>query len=331
MGNKKEINNKSRKTKNFFIIDGLVAAISLIGFCGSTLFVETPIVLFSSLFVVGFVASAIAGIGGIVKHISKSNAIKKTKKKSLKNIEKISDLTSESTLNLSRDQKIKIVKKYAKQNLKLCKTTGCPVVGKLPSVSGFEKNKQVKAFNELDNLELLKQTEATEKKRKKIDKKISKKKKILAKSAMKSVPHRYTKNYEDFVDGISIYDRRIEIGCLNQETSQKFQTIANKLAPTDEVGGTVMLTFKQKNKTHNTYARVSDVNALESVRELMLKDVLLSCQNKAEGQASTLFPFTIDCYSMDRLSTKIKNKSTKFIQSEKDLISELGLEEVKEK
>ena len=320
MSKKKEIKNRKNKSLKFLAIGAIGTIVSVFGLCASAfLFVETAIIPLTITFIATGMASIGLFTGNLVKYISDSYTSSRTRNKSLSNLEKISNEKSNEMLNLSDEQKIKIVKKYANANLKHSKIAGNSATGKLHSISGMQKEKQTQAFNEIENLEILKQISTSERKRKKFDKKIEKKKKVLSKLSTKTVPQRWTKSYDNFIEGVSIYDRRTEIGCLSQSTSEKFKKLAQNIESTKEIGGSVIITFKQNNKIQKTYARISDVSKLSQVKNLMLNDVLEMCEKKSNTELQSLFPFKLEAYTIDKKSTKMLKPETTMISTLEEL------------
>jgi len=323
---KKEI-GKKRKAFKFFVTSLVLTGLSIFGLCGATfLFVETVSIPLSVTFLGTGLLGLFTAISSGMKAFSNVATLNSSRKKSLKALELISNEKSNKTLAMSKQAKIKILKKYAKSNLKHCKVAGNSSTGKLHSISGMQNEKQTKAFNEIENLEILKQLTKSERQRKKFDKKISKKKKILYKQSIKTVPQRWTKSYDHFIDGISIYDRRTEIGCLNPNTSEKFKQISENISPSNQIGGSVIVSFGQNKKIQKTYARISDVSKLEEVKNLMLNDVLDSCKAK---DSSTLFPFTIETYGINKKNAKTTKRSIEMIQSLDQLVEITEKEEEK--
>ena len=317
----KETGNKKHKVRRTFIVTAIVTALAVIGGVVTTAFLPTPLLLLSEACFLTAGVTAVVGTGVGINAIYSSRSVAHNRKQSIKSLQQI----AEGDLSLSREQRVKIAKKYANANLRLCSLIGCPLCGKFHSVSGMDTTARTEAFNALENLELLQALETTEKGRKKWEPKIAQKRKIVASACMKSVPHRWTRSYDDFIDGVSIYDRRTEIGCLSPKTGEEFERLVELMPNTDELGATVSLTFKPTCRTQQTYARVADPTLAPEVARLMLQDVLLACDGKTPAEIETMFPFVLRTHTIDKKSSTIKNVTPQVIRSLDQLKTELGV------
>ncbi|MBE7075071.1 MAG: hypothetical protein E7376_03755 [Clostridiales bacterium] len=322
---KKETGNKKHKLRRFFIASTIVSAVAFLGATISLVVMPVPLMLVTELCLLVGAASTAIGVGVGINALHSKISSDRNKKASVKALQKIAEADANKSVEMSREDRVKLVKKYAHANLRLCKLNGCPITGKFHSISGMSKISDTENFNALENLELLRGAESTVKGRKKFDGKISKKKKLVTKANVRSVPQRWTKSYDDFIDGVSIYDRRTEIGCLTTKTGEAFQRLVEIMSPTDEIGGSVILTFRDSNKTKQTYARVADTSLLPEVSKLMMQDVLSACDGKSPYEISTMFPFRIESHTVNKNSTKISPIETKVISSLDQLKYELGM------
>lgn len=317
----KETGNKKHKVRRTFITTAIITAVATIGGVIATAALATPMLLLSEICFAVAGVTAVVGTGVGINAIHSARSTSSNRKASIKNLQKI----AENDLSLSKDAKIKIVKKFANANLKLCKLIGCPFCGKFHSVSGMDHNSKTEAFNELENLELLQSLETTDGGRKKWEPKISQKRKLVASSCLRSVPHRWTKSYDDFIDGVSIYDRRTEIGCLSTKTGAEFEKLASVVPNTDEIGASVTLTFKPTCRTQTTYARIADPTLVHDVSRLMLQDVYYACEGKSQQERDAMFPFVVRTHTIDKNTSKIKDVTPRVIRSYDQLQSELGI------
>ena len=243
--------------------------------------------------------------------------ISDNKKASMKNLQKI----AENDPSLSKNDRVKIVKKYAKANLKLCKLLGCPLCGKFHMVSGMSTDKKTEALNAIDSLELLKALETTDAGKAKWDKKIKDKRKITGTYSQNGAKV-WTKKYDEFIDGISIYDRRTEIVCLTDKTTREFEQMASDVTTTDEIGASVTLTFKSTSRIQTTYARIADPEKQYEIKNLMLKDVYYACEGKTQQEIDAMFPIRVNSIAIDKKNANDKDKSQKFINSYSQLKTE---------
>ena len=317
----KETGNKKHKVRRIFIATAIISGIAVLGGVIATAAMATPMLLLSEICFLTAGVTAVVGTSVGINAAYSATSTAKNRRESIKNLQKI----AENDLSLSQEQRVKIAKKYAKANLKLCKLIGCPLCGKFHSVSGMDSAKRTEAFNALENLELLQALETTERGRKKWDSKISTKRKIVASSCMKSVPHRWTRSYDEFIDGVSIYDRRTEIGCLSTKTGEEFERLVSVMPNTDEVGASVTVTFKSTCRTQQTYARVADPTLANEVARLMMQDVLFSCEGKTPAEVENMFPFIVRTHTVNKKSSKIQGETPLVIRSVDQLRSELGV------
>lgn len=318
---KRETGNKKHKARRIAIVTLIITAVAAVGGIVATAAFATPLLLMSEICFAVAGGTLVVGLGTAANVAYSAKSKSGNRKASIKNLQKI----AENDLSLSNADKRKIVKKYAKANLKLCKLIGCPLCGKYHSISGMDKEAKTEALNALENLELLQSLETTEKGRKKWDSKIKTKRKIVGTSCLRT-PQRWTKTYDDFIDGISIYDRRTEIGCLSTRTTEEFARIAEVVPNTDELGASVILNFKPSSRIQSTYARVADPTFVGEVSRLMLQDVYYACEGKTEAEISAMFPFTIHSHTLDKKTSKCKEAcDPHIIRSYTQLQSELGI------
>ena len=317
----KETGNKKHKVRRTFITTAIITAVATIGGVIATAALATPMLLLSEICFAVAGVTAVVGTGVGINAIHSARSTSGNRKASIKNLQKI----AENDLSLSKEAKVKIAKKYAKANLRLCKLIGCPLCGKFHSISGMQHTKETEAFNELENLKLLQSLETTENGRKKWEPKITAKRKLVASSCLKAVPHRWSKSYDEFIDGVSIYDRRTEIGCLSTKTGAEFEKLASIVPNTDEIGASVTLTFKPTCRTQNTYARIADPTLVHDVSRLMLQDVYYACEGKPQQEVEAMFPFVLRTHTIDKNSSKIKDVTPRVIRSYEQLQSELGI------
>lgn len=317
----RETGNKKHKVRMTFIVTAIVTAVATIGGVIATAALGAPLMVLSELCFGVAGLSAVIGTSVGIHRLHEARVTSGSKKASMKNLQKI----AENDPSLTKDQRIKIVKKFAKSNLKLCKILGCPLCGKFHSVAGMGHAKKTEALNALENLELLQSLETTQNGRKKWDAKIKSKSVLVAKNCLKSGVNRWSKTYDNFIDGISIYDRRTEIGCLTTKTSAEFERLASIVPNTDEIGASVSISFFKNGRVPNTYARVADPTLVHDVAKIMLKDVYYACEGKSAQEIEAMFPFSIRTHTINKKTSDIENANSKFINTYADLENELGI------
>lgn len=318
---KRETGNKKHKARRVAIVTGIITAVAAIGGIVATAAFATPLLLMSEICFAVAGVTLVVGSGIAINFAYSAKSKSSNRKASIKNLQKI----AENDLSLSNADKRKIVRKYARANLRLCKLIGCPLCGKYHSISGMDQASKTEALNALENLELLQSLETTEAGRKKWDSKIKTKRKIVGTSCLRA-PQRWTKTYDDFIDGISIYDRRTEIGCLSTRTTDEFARIAEIVPNTDELGASVVLNFKPTSRIQSTYARIADPTFVGEVSRLMLQDVYYACEGKTDAEISAMFPFTIHSHTLDKKTSGCKEDcKPRIIRTYAQLQSELGI------
>ena len=235
-------------------------------------------------------------IGTIVSH----NKLKKSRKKSRKLLKEISEIDSGKKKASSR-HRVKIVNKFAKIQLKLCQISKTPLNGIFHSVSHMRTHKGTQAVNELDARTILDKTSGG----KSNSKKISKLKNLIATESSKTASCKWTKSYENVVKGVPVYDRRTEISCMNNDSVTMFKSLANSLAPTDELGSNVIVTFKDDSKYPSTYARIADKSKASAVTEILLLDVKKTCEGMTKAEMDRVFPIIVEKRKINKNNSKI--------------------------
>lgn len=322
--NQKEVNKKHpfRTIAKALLIIGVV---SFIGSC-ITFAASAAVGVAAPLAEVGLLIGGISTIVGSAVGITGSLSMARnarSKKASYKNLQKISNADKDKSESLDLDQRVKIVKKYAKENLRLCNSLGGPFVGKFRSFSDFRKYKDIENFNRVENLTLLRDVSTKQSDKKKYQKKIDKysKKLKLAQEGLKQNGQNYwTKMYKDFVEDVAITDRRIEVRTLSSDSKDKFVAVADKMQePTENsLGGAITLGFNGKvGAISSTYARVSNNAYLNSVRNIMFDDVIDYCKENPEYE-NKIFPMNVTMIRFNKDSRPVKDIDC--VSSLKDLV-----------
>ena len=297
MSNRNKEIGKKHLLRRIFIISSIVTALSVVALIGVTALLPTPSMILSGVALIVATLSASIAVGVGINALQAEISYQKAKKNSINNMNKIAENNKSKTAVYTAQQKKKIVKKIAKSNLKLCKRKGSPVIGRYMSLSDFETAKENEASNIIDNLELLKSIQKNEKGRNKIEAKISKKKSITS-TNIRPNAQRWTKNYDDFISGVNILDRRTEIVCLNKDASIKFQELVKNQNVSKDLGGAVVVSIGNSD-VKQAYARVADKDLLPKTADILISDVLETCKNGGL-EANKMFPVKIFTYSFDK-------------------------------
>ena len=325
---KKEV-GKEHKIRRFCIITAIIAAVALIGAVASLSLFSTPMLFLSDACIgVGAVCGVLSSGVGINFAIHKAIA-EKNKVTSTKTLKRISEADKDKTIELTKKQRVKLVKKYAKANLKLCKINGCPFVGKYFSLFDSDKPKLAEALNSRDNYKLLRSVTTSPRKIAKYSKKISKLDRIIAENASKSHVEQWTSSYSDFVNDTEVKDRRTEISCFSLDTVEKFKDLVKEQESTDKLGGLVCIKFAG-GRYKQIYARVTDTTLLDDATSLLEKDILIYCAGKPREAYSRMFPITVTKLTLNQ-SAKQKEKQVPVqIDSLEELASEFSPEKPSE-
>lgn len=311
--NQKEVNKKHpfRTVSKVLLIVGVV---SFIGSC-ITFGVSAAVGVAAPLAEVGVLIGGISTIIGSAVGITGSLSMARnarSKKESYKNLQKISIADKDKSESLDLDQRVKIVKKYANANLRLCNSLGGPFVGTFRSFSDFRQYKDIENFNRIENLTLLRDVSTKQSDKKKYQKQIDKysKKLKLAQEGLKlNGQNVWTKIYKDFVEDVAITDRRIEVRTLSSDAKDKFIAVADKMQePTENsLGGAISLGFNGKvGAITSTYARVSNNAYLNSVRNIMFDDVINYCKENPECE-NKIFPMNVTMIRFNKDSRPLKD------------------------
>ena len=321
--NNKEVGHKKHVLRRIFFAASIISAVAFAGAVIATSFLSTPAILLSSIGIgVGCVSGAIA-LSAFGNLAYSKVAEKRSKKASLNSIKQISEIDKDASSSMSKNKRIKIAKKFAKANLKLCKLVGCPFCGRYRSNSTLTEKENEK-FNKEQNEALLVDIKNVERHEKGVfkDKKFKSKQKLSSESVRNRLQV-WTKEYNNFLSDVAIKDKRIEIGWLCKSTTNDFANLVDDMPATEEIGGTAVVSLEGTNPIKQTYARVSDERYLNGAREILLKDVYNACKDSPIEKVNTFFPFTIQERSLDE-KTRITVKDTQRIRSFSELLTALG-------
>ena len=315
---KKEVGNKKHIISRIIVGALLVVGAGAISLASVFAFTSGIYITFAELALVIAGGSAVGGIAMIAKGVKGLISDKINKEVSINSINQIANI-DRNNLQMEQSLRAKLVKKYAKANLKLCKSKGCPFVGKYKTQSDFTKDKEIEAFNDIENYEILKSLSNSTSQQKKYDKKINKIKNNLPTSSdMKLDKRKYwTKSYDNVVSNMKVYDRRLEIKSLSADTITKFANMTNimDLPEKGDMGGFINVSYSTSSGEKPTYVKIANTKYLPSMKDLMMNDVIKYCENNED--ASKLFPLSIDVCEYDS-KTRVQH-STKIYNSLEEL------------
>lgn len=312
MAREREVKPVVHKLRRVFgVAVGILAVTAIAGIVFASTAAAAPAAIIANAVVAATSLAVVGGTGLAIGTISGNISLSKNRKKSRKMLKKISEFDKgKKKANVRR--KAKIVKKYAKLQLKLCKISRTPLTGVFHSVSHMRSYKGTQIVNEIDALTLLAKTESNARKVKSINKKIAKKKTLLFAEKGITPAYKWTESYDNVVDGVSVYDRRTEIACMNPETVTKFKSIASAIKPTDELGVNVIVNFSKASKLPSTYARIADKTKTNEVIEILLNDIKNTCLGMTVDEINNMFPIYVEERKINKNNTKIKENSLEF-------------------
>lgn len=317
----KDFGNKKHIITRIIVGSLLVVAAGAIGVASVFAFSAGIYINLAELALVIAGGSLVGGLAMSIKGIKDAISVKINKSVSIKSLNQIAE-TSKNKGLYTQEQRVKIAKKYARANLKLCKAKGCPIVGKFKSQSDFETSADIEAFNDRENYALLRDLSKSKRVYNKYDKKVKKieRKLNLSIENIKSDQYKiWTKHYDDFVEGATIYDRRTEIKCRQENTKNRFEALSDIMVEPekDDMGGFVKITYRNGSDPSNkpTFARVPSTKYLKSVQQLMIDDVIDYCKENP-NKVSDIFPITVDSSSYDKNATYYSQTTTFFTLDE---------------
>lgn len=323
MNDKKEVGHKKHVLRRIVLGAAIVTGVAFAGVLVSVA-AAVPNVMFTSVSTSIGAVSAALGIGAGANLIYTKRQENKYRKKSLNAIKQISEVDSDKSATMSKSKRISLAKKFAKANIKLCKLAGCPFCGRFRSNSTLTE-KENERFNREQNEALLIDIENAERENIGVSKKLKYKSKLkLSSESVRNRLQVWTKEYNSFLKDVSIKDRRIEIGCLCDSTTSKFEKLVKDIPATSELGGMVNVAFEGSSPIKQTYARVTDKGCLERTKDILLEDVYNACKNSTEEKKKAFFPFTIETRDLND-KAKVTNVETTRIKSFEDLCDELNI------
>ena len=311
----KEFGNKKHIVTRIIVGSLLVVAAGAIGVGCFFAFSAGIYINLAELALLIAVGSLIGGVAMGLRGIKEAISIKINKDSSIKNLNKIAD-ADKNKGKYTKEQRVKIARKYAKANLRLCKIKGCPIVGKFKTQSDFERDKDVEAFNDRENYKILRDSSKSKHEYNKYDNKIKKidKKLSLPVENIKNDQYSvWTRHYDDFIDNTTIYDRRTEIKCHQQSTKDRFKVLAKSMPEPkkDDFGGFVKVAFRGDTDPSSkpTFARVSNASYLQEVRNYLIQDAIDYCSERPD---KAIFPVVIDYAVYDKNASYEQKNETYF-------------------
>lgn len=296
----KEVGNKKHILTRIIVGALLVVGAGAISLASVFAATTGIYITFAELALVIAGGTAVGGIAMIAKGVKGLISDKINKEVSINSINQIANV-DRNNLQMEQSLRAKIVKKYAKANLKLCKSKGCPFVGKYISQSDFSKYSEIEAFNDIENYEILKNLSTSVSQQKKYANKINKiKKNIPSLEDIKPDKRKYwTKSYDNVVNNMKVYDRRLEIKSLSSDTITKFAKMTDVMELPDkgDMGGFINVAYNIKSGEKPTYVKIANTKYLSSMRDLMVSDVIKYCEENED--ATKLFPISIDVCEYD--------------------------------
>lgn len=301
----KDFGNKKHIITRIIVGSLLVVAAGAIGVASVFAFSAGIYINLAELALVIAGGSLVGGLAMSVKGIKDAISVKINKSVSIKSLNQIAEASKNKGL-YTQEQRVKIAKKYAKANLKLCKAKGCPIVGKFKSQSDFEDSADVEAFNDRENYMLLGELSKSQHAKRKYQKKVQKIESKLS-LPIENLKHDkykvWTKSYDKFLDGATIYDRRTEIKCHQDSTLNRFMSLADIMAEPEkgDMGGFVKVDFNGSVDASNkpTFARVASVKYLKAAQQLMIDDIIGYCKEYPD-KVSQIFPISIETNTYDK-------------------------------
>lgn len=297
---KKEVGNKKHILTRIIVGALLVVGAGAISLASVFAFTTGIYITFAELALVIAAGTTVGGVAMMAKGVKGLISDKINKEVSINSINQIANI-DRNNLQMEQSSRAKLIKKYAKANLKLCKSKGCPFVGKFKAQSDFSKDKEIEAFNDIENYEILKNLSTSTSQQKKYAKKINKiKSNIPSIEDMKLDKRKYwTKSYDNVVNNMKVYDRRLEIKSLSTDTVTKFAKMTDvmDLPEKGDMGGFINVSYSTKSGERPTYVKIANTKYLPTMKDLMINDVIKYCENNED--ATKLFPLSIDVCEYD--------------------------------
>ena len=311
--NTQEVTDKKHRIRRVFIISTIVCAALTIGAGAIAIYSASPILLAIDCAVLACALFTMVGTGVSINKIRDNAIVARNKKTAKKSMEQIKALNKDNSTEYSRKYRAKVVKKFANANLKLCQRRGGTSFGVFKSSCGMQHENAAAIINQIDSYTLLRDVSTTNVNRKKYSKKLELQERKLAKIAeeecITQTLQRWTKSYDNVVDGVSVLDRRTEIACLTSKAKEEFAAMfENSNEKTDERAGYVIVKFNSN--VLPTMARIEDQTKLERVKEILLKDISEACKNKTALEVRGMFPITLEAKVINKTSTKILSRNT---------------------
>lgn len=320
---KKELGNKSHKLRRTFIISTIATvalALSVGVFAGMA---AKPILLaMNACLLVGSVGIMV-GTGVALNKVYESVSVKINESRASNALEKIKEMEQDGSSKYSETARAKILRKYAKANLRLSRFRGATPFGEWHTTSGLNQS-GTEQLNRIDAYNILKDTSTSARGAKKWSKKIrlaeGKLARVTTTEGTKSSKCKWTKSFENVVAGATVLDRRTEIACLTPYARDAFKTMMQSSSEAvDDKCITVFMTFNSASAITPCVARAEDQTKASAIREILIYDALEACKDKTPLEIRSMFPLTIETKLVNKKSTRLLSRDTITVASYADL------------
>ena len=310
---KKEVGNKKHLLRRALLIAGVGVALIAAGVVATTMFSASPIVLLleGAALLTGF--GCIVGAGVALQKFVESVRVGKSKKVAKKSLKQIKTLNNDKTSKYSNNYRAKVIRKFANANLTLTKALGSTVYGVFHSNSGQKNEKATELLNQIDAYTLLRDSATSSSAQQKYSKKLKLAQEKLVKIVGDDVsitPFKWSKTYNNVLDGVTVIDRRTEIYCLSERAKESFISVFESLdEKTDKKALNVMVRFNGISNLKPTVAKAEDQTKQEVVKSILLADVIEACNYKTPEEIRAMFPITLESKIINKDTTKILDNS----------------------